>query len=223
MHGFKDVDADTLSTYAATASKWTQRLVLAIASQMRWELISADVSSAFIRGLTFSEMSKLTGKEIRSASFSPPKGCEDVIRKLPGFEGYDPTQHEIVMLKPIYWSMDAPRAWRVRLHQALTQLQGKSLACDSALYAWYHDADSSGKPRLCLICSAHVDDLKIAGTPAAITRLLAGLEAVFGALAVQRGKFEHCGIMHEQHADFSITMHQNHYAKNLFAIPTTDV
>ena len=39
VHGFKHVDADNLSTYVATASKWTQRLVLAIASQIRWELI----------------------------------------------------------------------------------------------------------------------------------------------------------------------------------------
>ena len=90
MHGFKDRDADHLDTYAATASKWSQRLVVATAAQMRWEVGSADISSAFIRGLTFEEMSKLTGKQLRSAAFILPKGTDEILRSDPGLRRYDP-------------------------------------------------------------------------------------------------------------------------------------
>ena len=67
VHGFKDADAESLTTYAATATKWSQRLILATAAQRRWEICSADVSSAFIRGLTFQELIK---RAIRHSSQS---------------------------------------------------------------------------------------------------------------------------------------------------------
>ena len=194
VHGFKDADADHLSTFAGTATKWSQRLVPSIASNMRWELLSADVSSAFIRGLTFEEMSKLTGSEVRTAAFSVPKTSEYLIKLLPGFEAYDSSVHEIIMLKPIYGLKDAPRAWRQKLHQVLTGLHGRSLASDPSLYTWHELVKGQPDPELRLIVSTHVDDLKITGTPAAIKYLVDGLISCFGKLTIKKKIFEHCGI-----------------------------
>ena len=38
------------------ASRWGQRILLALATQMNLELISADVSEAFRRGVAFEEL-----------------------------------------------------------------------------------------------------------------------------------------------------------------------
>lgn len=181
VHGFKDADAETLSTYASTACKWAQRLVCATAAQMRWELCSADVSSAFIRSLTFEEMAKLNGTEVRTAGFLMPKGSEEALRQIPGFEKYDPTIHEVVMCKPIYGLKDAPRAWRQRLHASLIKLKGRNMCCDASLYAWYTVTPGSSTPTLTLLCSTHVDDLKICGTPECTKMLLERLRHVEGS------------------------------------------
>ncbi len=47
VHGFKDQDADSLTAYAATASKGAQRLILSIAAPERWELQSTAVAFSF--------------------------------------------------------------------------------------------------------------------------------------------------------------------------------
>ena len=44
----------------------------------------------------------------------------------------------------------------------------------------------------------HVDDLKIAGEPPAVKRLMTTLERTFGKLEVEKGRFVHCGIRHMQ-------------------------
>jgi hypothetical protein len=223
VHGFKDKDSETLSTFASTATKWTQRLVTATAAQQGWLICSADVSSAFIRGLTFEQMSKLTGHEVRTAAFSVPKNTIDIVRRLEGFSHYDPDVHEIVMCKPIYGLKDAPRAWRQRLHLALCELQGRSLATDSSLYVWHRVVPPLVAPSLVLMCSTHVDDLKITGTPSDIEFLLGGLAKMFGNLTIHRGTFTYCGIEHEQQKDFSVVTHQSPYAANLMPISTTDI
>ena len=83
VRGFLDKDHD-LETYAGTASRWGQRLVVAICVQQGWPIATADVGAAFLRGLTFEELSKLTGEPVRKAAFSPPVGYEDFIRQMPG-------------------------------------------------------------------------------------------------------------------------------------------
>ena len=209
VHGFKDKDSETLSTFASTATKWTQRLVTATAAQQGWLICSADVSSAFIRGLTFEQMSKLTGHEVRTAAFSVPKNTIDIVRRLEGFSHYDPDVHEIVMCKPIYGLKDAPRAWRQRLHLALYELQGRSLATDNSLYVWHRVVPPLVAPSLVLMCSTHVDDLKITGTPSDVEFLLGGLAKMFGNLTIHRGIFTYCGIEHEQQKDFNVVTHQS--------------
>ena len=218
IHGFKDTDANHLTTYAGTASRWGQRVITSIAAQHQWELLTADVGSAFLKGLTFKELSKLTGEPERRASFHPPKNYESFVQELKGFEKFDVLKHELLMRVPIYGLKDAPRAWRKRLHEALTFLKGRPVKTDAALYHWH-----SSKGELTLALSAHVDDLKVTGTPTMINMLLTELAKMFGELKVQRKTFEHCGIIYQQHDDYSVTTHQNHYVLGLKPIDTTSV
>ena len=81
----------------------------------------------------------------------------------------------------------------------------------------------SANPTLVLLCSTHVDDLKICGTPECTRMLLSGLSSEFGTLKVQVRKFEHCGIYHVQNDNFEVLTHQNHYCQNLIPISMLEV
>ena len=59
VRGFKDVQATQLNTFAGTTSRWGQRIVNSVAAQRGWEIFTADVSQAFLRGLTFEQAAQL--------------------------------------------------------------------------------------------------------------------------------------------------------------------
>jgi hypothetical protein len=126
VHGFKDVDANKLLTYSSTATRWSQRLVTAQAAQRLWNLLSADVGNAFLRGLTFAELARITGTAQRRASFIPPKGHDIYIRELVGFENFNSEEWELEMVRAIYGLKDAPRAWRITLHRVMLELGAKA-------------------------------------------------------------------------------------------------
>merc|ERR1711953_890641 len=55
VRGFKDLQAAQLSTFAGTTTRCGQRLVSSFVVQHGWPLFVADVSQAFLRGLTFKQ------------------------------------------------------------------------------------------------------------------------------------------------------------------------
>ena len=213
VRGFLDSAGPDLLTYAGTASRWGQRLVVAVACQKRWPLVCADVGSAFLKSLTFKEIAEINNEPIRRCAFLPPTGYSEFIRSLPNCGHFDERVHELELLKPIYGLKDAPRAWRRRLHDALTVLKATNLKTDRCIYLWR--SEESGGRLLC-ICSAHVDDLKLAGETNFVKYLLHELEKLFGKLKVVHGSFEHCGIQHEySESDGSYRLHQNHFVERL--------
>ena len=42
----------------------------------KWAFRTLDVETAFLQGVTFQELSEITGEPIREVSFVPPKGSE---------------------------------------------------------------------------------------------------------------------------------------------------
>ena len=218
VRGFEDHEADELSTFAGTSARWTQRLVSAMAAINRWPLMTMDVSTAFLQGLDFKQLSALTGTPERQVAFTAPKGYEWAFKELPGLADLDlgPTGTEVLrMTKCIYGLKDAPRAWRLRLHQAMTDAGASASVTDPALYLFFE------KDVLCMMASCHVDDLKVCGSVKHTDQLQAYLESQFGRLTIQRGVFEHCGILHEQDpTSFEVFMHQRHYAARMKSIDT---
>jgi len=218
VRGFEDLDAQHLATWANTATRWGQRIVVSVAAQNRWTLLSADVGTAFLRGLTFGELASLTGEVERHVCFDPPAAYRDIFTRMAKFDKFCWERETLKMVKPIYGLKDAPRAWRKKLHESLLALGLHSLLSDSALYTLKSDG------ALQLLCSAHVDDLKMCGTEKALQWLLTQLEAMFGKLSVSRNSFEHCGLMHEQNtSSFAVTVHQNHYVASLVPIDLAGV
>jgi Reverse transcriptase (RNA-dependent DNA polymerase) len=211
VRGFADHDAESLQTFAGTSSRWAQRLICSTAAQQGWVVQTADVSTAFLQGLSFRELSEMTGEPERVIAFDPPVSTQPFFKELPGLENLCFKTHTLKMLKCIYGLKDAPRAWRLRLDQALVAHGMQALATDKAVYA-LRDA----KSQLCLLLSCHVDDLKITGTTSAIAALVKDLESQFGKLTVHVGSFDHCGITHVQDPKtWAITMHQHEYTAKL--------
>ena len=184
IRGFEDL-AHEVGTFAATATRWAQRLVASTAVQQSFGLFTMDVGSAFLRGMTFAELSTMSGEKPREVSFTPPAGADKYFRELPGMASYNSITHVLRLLKPAYGLRDAPKAWRTRLDIALRALGGLPIPTDAALYVFRDDG------RLSLLLSCHVDDLKGAGTPKAFAALRDGLEKQFGKLTIKRGEFEH--------------------------------
>ena len=128
-------------------------------------MFSFDVSSAFLQGLTFDEQDNSTAnagdsasKERRVVHLEIPKDSLNLIKQLEGFSHFNPLQHVLQMIKGGFGLKDAPRMWRKRLHQLLTQYGMKALQSDDSVYCLWNSG------RLVLILSCHVDDLKGGGT-----------------------------------------------------------
>ena len=102
--------------YAGTASRSGQRIVNSVAAQHEdWVLFSFDVSQAFAKGMTFEELARLTGMPLRAVEFDLAPEDVQLLKKLKGFEDYNPLKETLQMVKPIYGLKDAPRAWRKKL------------------------------------------------------------------------------------------------------------
>ena len=89
---FKDLQATELSTFAGATSRWGQRFVNIIAVHKGWKLFSADVSQAFLRGLTFDEAAKQEHEVRRTVQFTVPPGSLSILQQLPSFGNFNPLQ-----------------------------------------------------------------------------------------------------------------------------------
>ena len=215
IRGFEDLT--DVPSYASTATRWTQRLVVSIAVQRKWSLYIADVSTAFLRGMSFQELANITDSPMREVAFTPPKGSEKYFAELKGFHDLNFSVEVLRLLKAVYGLRDAPRAWRLRLDMELRKLGGTPLPTDSSLYCFY-----SKSKELEALISTHVDDLKCCGTPERTKKILEDLTRAFGKLKVEHDNFIHCGLKHEKISD-GYQVHQSHYAEQLRCIDTSSL
>jgi hypothetical protein len=79
IRGYEDMSVDA-SNYAGTCSRWGQRLINSVCVQRNWPLFIADVSTAFLQGLSFAELAELQGGEAREVAFTMPPGYEQYIK-----------------------------------------------------------------------------------------------------------------------------------------------
>ena len=232
VRGFKDLQAAQLSTFAGTTTRWGQRLVNSVAAQQGWPLFTADVSQAFLRGLTFEQAAKMKDEVQRDVQFTVPPGSAQILQRLPGFEDFNPLTEVLRMLRCGFGLKDAPRLWNKVLRKVLQDLGLSALQSDQQLFVWHVASGSTqlagqrgvqgtvGQKRLVLVLSTHVDDLKGAGEAEYRRKLIAGLEKEFSALKIKEGSFECVGIMHEQDPKtFEVWTHQQHYVPQIKEIP----
>lgn len=211
VRGYRDMQAPELDTYSATTTRWGQRMVSAIAAINGWSLFSADISQAFLRGLTFEQLLELDPKaKPRQVQFTVPPGSAGLLRELPGLENFNELTECLEMLRAGFGLKDAPRLWNRLFTRVLRRCNMVPTKADPQLFL-RHDDDC-----LTMILSTHVDDLKGAGTDERRKELIALLKKEFGDLKEKLHSFECIGVMHEQDPiTKTVRMHQAHYIDQL--------
>ena len=99
VRGFKDSDKADIDRYAGTSSKCSQKVLVSEAVRNQWPVFTADISKAFLQGVTYEELAQLTGNPVREVNFYLPADNIPLLQKLPGFETFDP-QKEILPMLP---------------------------------------------------------------------------------------------------------------------------
>ena len=108
VRGFKDRDKGYVETHAGTSSKTSQTLIVSEAVKRRWKLCTTDISAAFLQGVTYEELSQLTGAEVREVNFEIAPDQLRLFRQLPGFSDFNPKEEVIHLEKPGIGLIDAP-------------------------------------------------------------------------------------------------------------------
>jgi hypothetical protein len=111
-------------------------------------------------------LAKITGEALREVNFVLPRHNVEQLRKIKGYETFDPDTEVLHCVKPGTGSVDAPRAFSLKLADILTKLKLTPSRVDPEI--WYLHRDNN----LRLVMTKHVDDLKVTGLEEDIVRVL---------------------------------------------------
>ncbi|GJW60347.1 zinc finger, CCHC-type containing protein [Tanacetum coccineum] len=128
---------DFEEVFAPVARMETIRLLLAIATNNKWEVHHLDVKSAFLHGDLKEEV---------------------YVTQPEGFIKREDNGKVYRLIKALYGLRQAPRAWNIKLDNTLKSLDFKKCALEQAIYT-KTSKDST------LLIGVYVDDLIITGTP----------------------------------------------------------
>ena len=213
LRGFKEWLAHHLETYAGTARRASQRLVASeTACHPEWISATIDVEKAFLQGLSYQELAEATGEPERNVSFTLPKGQFDSakeIRKLPGFEQYDPRIHCLKCTRPGTGTKDAPRAFSLKLGKVTAGVGLKPVTFDPELEVRHEQRGQ--QLVLTAMIAKHVDDVKLGAEHEACTEIIGAIEAVFGKCTRADNEFTNCGVRQRRGPDGSVSMDQDEY------------
>ena len=119
-------EGSSVHKYSPTASRLAQRLLLSTAAIYLWEVISIDISAAFLQGLPLSEATTREGKR-RRVWCRPPTDVWALLREIKELFGLElpPVGFEkhwlFLLLKAAYGLDDAPLLWRKALAEWLME------------------------------------------------------------------------------------------------------
>ena len=102
-----------------------------------------------MRGLTFEQAAQLKDEVRRDVQFTVPPGSVNILKRLPGYQDFNPAREVLRMLRCGFGLKDAPRLWNKILRQVLSQLGMTPLQSDPQLFVWHveepqnHSGESS--------------------------------------------------------------------------------
>ncbi len=209
VRGFKDNQKNDVARYAGTSSRAGQKILVSEAVRRHWPICTADISKAFLQGMTYKEMAELTGEPLREVNFYLPASNIALLRKIPGFENFNPQTELLHCERAATGTVDAPRAFSLKLGQiTIHQCKMKSSHIDPELCIRHENGSTTA------VMTKHVDDLKITGKPEQVRQILAAIQAVFGELKIEWHTFTNCGVRHIQcKVTMQITLDQSEYTR----------
>ena len=137
----------------------------------KWDIATTDISKAFLQGVTYEELAKLTGEKAREVNFYLPAPCIPLLRKIKGFEDFDPVNEVLHCDKPGTGLVDAPRAFSLKLGMITKEECRLEASKVDPELCFRHD-----NGRLVCLMTKHVDDLKITGEPAVVKLIVGRLQ-----------------------------------------------
>ena len=73
VRGFKDQQKADIDRYAGTSSRTSQKLIVSEAVKWGWDICTADISKAFLQGVTYQELAELTGEQNEMFALTYPR------------------------------------------------------------------------------------------------------------------------------------------------------
>jgi hypothetical protein len=197
--------------YAGTSSRSSQKVLVSEAVLRGWDICTADISKAFLQGVTYEELAKLTGKKQREVNFYLPASNIALLQKVPGFEDFNPAKEVLHCDKPGTGLVDAPLAFSIKLSMVtLDKCNLIPSKIDPEFCCRHHNDEF-----VCLM-TKHVDDLKITGRSEVVKQVLFEIQKVFGELKIMWRDFTNCGTRHIQDPiTKEITLDQIEYTQNM--------
>ena len=234
LRGFKDVQARDLASYAGTSQRYSQRVLVSEAVLRRWDIATTDISKAFLQGVTYEELAEATGEPLREVNFYLPGYCIPYLRKIPGFEDFDPQNEVLHCDKPGTGCNDAPRCFSMKLSKVTKDMCGMTQCTVDNELCFLHkpvgstlaeNGDAASRVlRLLSVMAKHVDDLKITGDKPTVIWILQQIEKVFGKLKIEWNNFTNCGVRHVQDVSTKeVTLDQILYISGIKIITHDDL
>ena len=115
VRGFKDKERNDIDRHAGTSARSSQTLLVSEAVLRGWDICTTDIYKAFLQGVTYEELAKLTGEKQREVNFCLPASNTPLLRNVPGFENFDPAKEVLHCDKPGTGLVDAPLAFSIEL------------------------------------------------------------------------------------------------------------
>ena len=210
VRGYSDIDAleGRVQTDSPTTSRLSRSLFLSISALCKWNGWTADVATAFLEGLP----------QERQLWVKLPADALNIL-------GAD-SECRMLLKKPCYGQLDAPRRWFLEATRRLKQLGLRQHCLDPCLFMLY-ETDFPDEPatspnlvvgpdRLCGLICIHVDDLLGTGCPDSVAyqKLEVRLKEAFNFREWHDTEaMEYCGASLVQNDEGWKLSHENYYKK----------
>ena len=207
---------------SAVASRLSQKLLVSNAANHGWEIESLDVSTAFLRGLTFAEVDAIS----RDLGVPSPLTERRIHVQLPGnawFWLYKKghlnrqqwmlaRQKKLVMCldKCMYGLADAPLLWSLALKHWLVRHMGALQSSFDDCHFFWKDKRTN---RLTGEATCHVDDNALSGSLHDLEQRRRQLESRFGMMSRQTTPFVHVGVHYDKREGGGYHLHQDTYCQ----------
>ena len=214
VRGYADVDAlqGSLETSSPTTTRLSRSFLLSLTSMLGWDLWTSDVATAFLQGLP----------QERKLWVKLPAECLQLLGA--------PDDTRMLLVKPVYGQLDAPRRWYLEAVRRLRSLGLRQHILDPCTFLIYEtdfeNPYAPGQPRnstlgddrLCGMICLHVDDMLGAGDGSSpvYQDVIKRLREMFSFREWKDGdNLEYCGANIEKTKDGTLRLHHTSYLKKV--------
>ena len=216
VRGFEDGQAQELNVRSPTAGKTSQRLILHVGAMMEWEVMSADIPTAFLQGNPLQKEKTSSGGD-RIAAMRPPADTWDLLpsewRLWPGTDTANLCWR---LLVAVYGLKDGPKMFIEMLSNWLKESGWASSRYDEQIF-YFREVQKNlarGLRVLSGMISVHMDDLAMTGVQKVLRWICDKLSDSFGRVTevtFQRVAYRHLGFAYKWLGDSSYTMDLKQY------------